>query len=365
MNFKRAMNIFVAILVLFFMIISFQEFPEARVVAEECKGCIVIYNWKEYMDTGIIDDFEKEFKIRVKLKEFSTMNELVSAYEKNPSDADIIIADDYTLYSLENKGLLLALDHTKIPNIENIDQKFKNLHFDGFNIYSVPYFWGTIGIAYNAKFVREKVDSWSIFWDEKYNEKKSLLADPRAVSSAVLLKLGYPINTENETALLEAKKELAKAKLKILDTLEAESELIESKIYLAQTYNGDAAAAMFANPDIRYVLPKEGCIFWIDSMAISKNSKNPEAAYKFINFILRPEINARNSNSQKYASPLLMEKIEKLLRPEILSNDVIYPKNQSMNCEFILPSEKEKMHYDILKSYMEKWRYLETITGVT
>ena len=235
---------------------------------------------------------------------------------------------------LIKEDMLHKLDFNNIPNIEHIDDRFKNLDYDPNNEYSVPYMWGTVGIAYNTTMVDEPVDSWNILWDPKY-EGNILMMDSQRDSIAVALKkLGYSLNSRNEAELEQAKEELIKQKPLVLSYVgdEVKDKMIGGEAALAVVYSGEVIAIRWENPDIAYSIPKEGSNLWFDAMVIPKTSQNKEAAEKFIDFMTRPEIAVRNAEYVGYSIPNTTA-IE-MLDEELRNDEVAYPDLDSLdNCE--------------------------------
>ena len=266
----------------------------------------------------------------------------------------MIIIDGSYLSLLKDENILLKLDKALIPNIENLDKRFMNQYFDQKNQFSMPYLWGTTGIAYNTKYITKPVTSWAIFWDPEYKGYTALLDDVLEFSAVDLRKLGYSANSENPDHLEKAQAELLNQQAKIMSAMDIISYLAGREGYIAQAYNGDAVAAMGANPDIKYVIPKEGGTIWMDNIAISVSAKHSEAAHKFINFLLSPDNSARLVNYIQYASPLKKETYAHLVIPEILNNPVIYPSQEDLDrCEMLRATSTLAIHQNILRTYKE------------
>ena len=211
-----------------------------------------------------------------------------------------------------------------------MDEQFLDLPFDPGNQYTVPYLWGTTGIGVNTRFVKEPVDSWDMLWDPKYRGRIAMLNDPREVFGVALKRLGYSANTRDLDALQEARDLLIDQKPLVLtyDSDNTENLLVSGEVWLAHGYSGDVLMAADENPDITYVVPKEGGLMWMDNMAIPKTARNVDAALKFINFILRPEISARLTEAIQYPTP--NRGANEYLDEEVLQNPAIYPPQDVM-----------------------------------
>ena len=266
---------------------------------------INVFNWGDYIDESVLTDFEKEYGIKVNYDYFATNEEMYVKLKSGGTDYDVLFPSDYMIARLIKEDMLHKLDFNNIPNIEHIDDRFKNLDYDPNNEYSVPYMWGTVGIAYNTTMVDEPVDSWNILWDPKY-EGNILMMDSQRDSIAVALKkLGYSLNSRNEAELEQAKEELIKQKPLVLSYVgdEVKDKMIGGEAALAVVYSGEVIAIRWENPDIAYSIPKEGSNLWFDAMVIPKTSQNKEAAEKFIDFMTRPEIAVRNAEYVGYSIP--------------------------------------------------------------
>jgi spermidine/putrescine transport system substrate-binding protein len=202
---------------------------------------------------------------------------------------DLLIPSDYRINRMSGEHMLAKLDLANIPNYKYIGKQFRNLGFDPKNEYSVPYMWGTVGILYNKKLVSGKPDSWRILWEPKY-KKQILMLDSQWDSIGITLKmLGYPLNSEDPRQLKAAKKALIAQKPLVLAYVvdEVKDKMISEEAALAVVWSGDAFFCMKENPDLDYVIPKEGSNYWFDSIVIPANAKNKAAAGKLINFLCR------------------------------------------------------------------------------
>lgn len=290
-----------------------------------------IYNWADYLDEDVIRDFEREFGIRVIYNVFSNNEELHARLRAGASGYDVIFPSDYMIQVLIEEDLLQPIPHEAIPNLANIDERFLDLPFDPGNQYSVPYLWGTTGIGVNTRYVKEPVDSWDVLWDPKYRGRIAMLNDPREVFGVALKRLGYSANTRDLAALQEARDLLIEQKPLVLtyDSDNTKNLLVSGEVWLAHGYLGDVLMAADEDPDITYVVPKEGGLLWMDNMAIPKTARNVDAALKFINFILRPDISARLSEAIYYPTPNRVA-VEEYLDEEIREDPLIYPPDEVM-----------------------------------
>lgn len=300
----------------------------------EKKEVLNVFNWGEYIDVDLISEFEEETGIKVNYEIFSTNEDMYVKVKSGGSTYDVVMPSDYMIEKMAGEGLLQPLDYSKIPNYSNISPMFLDLVYDVENQYSVPYFWGTVGILYNTDLVDDVVDSWDILWNEKY-ENKILMMDSQRDSLAVALKkLGYSMNTRNEGELEEAKAELIKQKPLVLAYIvdEIRDKMLSGEGALAVAWSGDAMDVILGGEHFDYIVPKEGSNWWVDGMVIPENSQNPEAAHLFINFMTDPEIAARNSEYIGYSTPNVAAL--ELLPDEMINSDVAYPDQEVIdNCE--------------------------------
>lgn len=300
-------------------------------------GQVIVYNWGEYIDPEIIDLFEEETGIDVIYEEFET-NEIM--YPKIQSGAiayDVVCPSDYMIQRMIENDLLAEINYDHIPNLKYIGDNYMKMsrQFDPENKYSVPYLWGTVGILYNKKMVDEPVDSWGILWDKKY-EDSILMQDSVRDAFAVALKyLGYSLNSTDLDELEAAKNLLIEQKplvqAYVID--QVRDKMIGVEAALGVIYSGEALYCQQENPDLDYVIPKEGTNIWIDSWVIPKNAKNVENAEAFINFLCRPDIAKMNFDYITYSIPNTAGR--DLIEDESLRNSPIaFPDDSKLeNCE--------------------------------
>lgn len=309
-----------------------------------------VYNWGDYIDESIIRDFEKKYNIRVNYDTFSTNEDMYVKIKAGGSDYDVLFPSDYMIERMIKEDMLHKLDLTNIPNYQYIEDQFKNLEYDPHNEYSVPYFWGTVGIIYNKTMVDEPITSWRILWDQKYR-KQILMLDSQRDSIGITLKmLGFDMNTRDLDELEAAKQALIEQKPLVLAYVgdDVKDKMIAGEAALAVVWSGDAVYMKWENPDLEYVIPQEGSNFWVDAMVIPKTSKHKAEAELFINFMCDPEIAYKNADYIGYSSPHLEAK--KMLDPELLNDPAAYPEMEELvNCDIF------KDLGDFLRVYDRIW----------
>lgn len=307
------------------ILLSVMVFSLTACSSDSSRVTLNIYNWGDYIDPQVIEEFENEFEIDINYEEFATNEEMLAKIQAGGTAYDVIFPSDYMIESMIKRDLLHPIDFSKMENFDNIGDQFKNLPYDSEQQYSVPYLWGTMGIVYNTTMVDEEVDSWDILWDPAYKGEIIMIDSPRDTIGITLKKLGYSLNSTDEGELEEAKQELIRQK-ELVRSYEVDTykgQMIAGEAALALAWSGDAMLIMSENEDLAYAIPKEGTNLWFDAMAIPAASEHKEEAQTFIDFMMRPDIAAKNSEYVKYSTPntAAME----LLPEEETSNEFLYP----------------------------------------
>jgi len=306
-----------------------------------------VYNWGDYIDESVIDEFEQKTGIKVNYETFATNEDMYVKLKSGGSAYDVAIPSDYMIEKMIREDMLNKIDMSNIPNYQYIENRFKNLDYDPNNEYSVPYMWGTVGILYNKTMVQEPVESWKILWDEKYS-KQILMLDSVRDSMAVALKmLGYSLNTRDAAELEAAKNALIEQKPLVLAYVgdDVKDKMIAGEAALAVVWSGDAIYCMEENPDLDYVIPSEGSNYWFDAMVIPKTSKHQKEAEMFINFMCETQIAFKNADYIGYSSP--HSEAKKLMDPELLNSKSAYPAEEDLkNCEVFLDLGEYTKEYD-------------------
>ncbi|WP_449621554.1 ABC transporter substrate-binding protein [Robertmurraya sp. Marseille-Q9965] len=267
---------------------------------------LTIYNWGDYIDDELIDRFEEETGIKVIYETFDSNEAMLTKIQQGGTTYDIAVPSEYMIDKMREEDLLIPLDHSKIPNLKNIDERFMDLPFDPANKYSVPYFWGTVGIVYNTKMLDDiEITSWSDLWDPALKNEILLVDGAREVMGMGLNSLNYSLNDTNEEHLKEAKEKLDSLTPNIKAIVGDEIKILiaNEEAAVGVVWSGDAADMMWENENLDYVVPSEGSNLWFDNMVIPKTAKNVDAAHKFINFMLDPEVSAQNTEWVSYSTP--------------------------------------------------------------
>lgn len=292
---------------------------------------LTIYNWGDYIDPDLLKQFEKETGYKVSYETFDSNEAMFTKIQQGGTAYDLTIPSEYMIQKMMKEKMLVKLDYTKIKGIENIDPRFLDLEFDPENAYSIPYFWGTLGIIYNDKFIAEsKVQEWDDLWRPELKNNLMLIDGAREVIGLALNSNGHSLNSKNMTELTEAAEKLQglTPNVKAIVADEIKMYMINEESAAAVSFSGEAAEMLDNNEHLHYVIPSQGTNLWFDNIVIPKTAKNVEGAYAFINFMLEPENAAQNAEYIGYSTP--NEKAMALLPDEITEDEQFYPSDETM-----------------------------------
>lgn len=307
--------------------------------SKKSENTLTILNYGKYIEPEVIEMFEEETGIKVDYEEYITPENMYTKYKAGAIDYDLICTSDYMVEKLIKEGQVLEMNYDNIPLSQNLDDTYFTFSqsFDPENKYSLPYFFGTVGILYNTELVDEsKVDSWDILWDEDYGGQIIMPDSVRDAFMVSLKMLGYSINTTDEAQLREAQSLLLEQKPLIYSYLvdEAQDEMIAENAAMAVVYSGEAGFAMEFNDKLAFSVPKEGSNMWIDSWFIPKTCTNQENAEKFLNFLCREDIAMMNFDYVYYATP--NNEVVRQLDKELQENTTVFPPKETLdNCEVL------------------------------
>ncbi len=295
---------------------------------------LYVYNWGEYLSVGEDDliDVNEEFYEATGIKVvYTTYPDNESMYAKVASGSanyDIVIPSDYMISKMINEGLLAELNFDNIPNFQYIDEDFVNPEYDPENRYSVPYMWGTVGLFYNTTMVEtEDIEElgWDILWSEKYAGKILMFNNPRDAFGIAQLKLGYSLNTTDETEIRACAQALLDQKplvqAYVMDQIF--SKMSSGEAAVAPYYAGDGVRMMEDNDDIAYYVPETGTNKFVDAMCVLKSSQHKDWAEQYINFLCEKEIALANVEYVGYSTPLTT--VFDALDEETKNNPQYYP----------------------------------------
>lgn len=327
--------------------------------AKKDSGQVIVYNWGEYLDPDVIDMFQEETGIEVIYDEYETNETMYPKIESGAAEYDIVCPSDYMIQKMIENDLLAEINFNNVPNYKNIDENYykQSKEFDPENKYSIPYCVGTVGILYNKTMVDEPVDSWDILWNKKYADNILMQDSVRDAFMVALKKLGCSMNSTDEKELTAAKEALIEQKpltqAYVVD--QVRDKMIGNEAAIGVIYSGEAIYTQRENPDLEYVIPKEGTNVWIDSWCILKNAPNKENAEKFINFLCRPDIALMNFEYITYSTP--NTEARKLIEDDDIRNsEIAFPDLSKYN-------NLETFRYlgeDADKLYNELWKEVKS-----
>jgi spermidine/putrescine transport system substrate-binding protein len=266
---------------------------------------LAIYNWSDYIAEDTVSNFEKGFGVKVTYDTYESNEEMVARLQAGASGYDIVVPSNYIVPVMIASDLAYPINRKYLTNFANLSPTFVNPVFDPDNVHSVAYQWGTTGYAYRKDKIPAPPDSWGIFQDAKYKGKMTQMDDLRDVIGSWLRFRGHSLNSTDPAELAAAKADaiVAKKNLKAYKSAPVKTDLIAGDVWVSQLWNGDTLQAKAEQPAIEYVLPKEGCTIWTDSLLIPRSGPHKRAAHEFINYVLRPDVGAAISNTTGYGSP--------------------------------------------------------------
>lgn len=289
-------------------------------------GEVIVYNWSDYIPEDVLRDFTKETGIKVVYTTYES-NEAMYAKVKMLKGAgyDVICPSTYVLEQMITDKLVRELDHSKLPNMGNVEPRLMNLPFDQGNRFSMPYMWGSYGIIVNTRLVKEPVTSWQDLLRPEFKNRIMLYDDPRMTFGMALLATGSNPNSQDEAEIQAAYEFLQKVRpnVRVFDVSAASRSMVSEEASIGAIWNGDGQLAMYENPDLSFVYPKEGVVVWLDNFAITSGAENVNNAHAFINYMLRPEVAIRCLEEYGYstANRAALE----LMNDELRNNHLLNP----------------------------------------
>lgn len=311
--------------------------PTPIPLAEE----LVFYDWEDDMPQSVLDAFTHEYGVQVRYLVYESQEEAI-ANMRAGEVYDVVVMESRFIPLLAQEGLLAKLDQKNLPNLRNISANFRELAYDPNNNYSIPYNWGTTGLVVRSDFVEQPVTRWADLWDSRYTGRVGLwMGQRREVISLTLKSLGYSANSENPQELEEALQRMISLKSHVItledfDLASSADIMADGGAIITMGYASDVLYGKEQNPAIQYVLPQEGALLWNDTFVVPSTSQNLYTAELFLNFLMRPEVNATIVNENGYATP--NEAAYLFIEPDILNNPVIFPSTEDLvNAELVLP----------------------------
>lgn len=313
---------------LIFFVLCTVLFVPSLAVSEE----LHVYNWWDYLPAGVLRDFTKETGVKVTMSTYACDEAMYAKMCMTDGGGyDIVVPSTDFTARMRKDGLLQPLDKTKLTNLKHLDPGLMNQPFDPDNIYSVPYIWGSTGIAVNVKnSVAAGITSFADLWNPELKGKIFLPDNLRGVLPIGLKRLGYSLNEKDPSKVAAACEllMLLMPSVRVSDPDSFKPALLNNEVSAAVLWNGEAYSAAGENPDIRYIYPQEGFGLWVDNLCIPKNAVNVENAHLFINYLLRPEVSAFICQEMGYSSPNLAARA--LLPEEVRENEILYPSHEIM-----------------------------------
>jgi len=340
-----------------YLVSAFLIFLLTPFAAQADDKVLNVYAWTTEVPDFVVHMFEKETGIKVNFSTYDN-NEIMYAKIRTTkkSGYDVIMPSSYFVDRMARQHLLEKLDKSKLPNWKNINPSFLNPAYDPKSEYSTPYIWGITGIFYNDQYYKSgELKKWSDLWDARFYNKLMLLDDTREVFSMALLRLGYTANDHNPEHIKEAYiklKDLLK-NVKVFSTGTAVSIMIDEDATVGMAWNGDTFRASRENKNIHFIFPEEGFVIWVDNFAIPKNAPHKEAAYQFIDFVLRADIAKEVAVSTNFPTANLAG--FKLLPDSIRNDPTVYPPKEVMrHAQF-----QTDLGDDTLALYEKYWEELK------
>ena len=326
--------------------------------AAENKGQVVVYNWSEYIPQDVLDNFTEETGIKVVYSTFES-NEAMFAKVKllRGKSYDVVVPSGYFVDLMRRDKLLQEIDHSRLPNLANLDPAVMDQEYDPGNKYSVPYMWGAVGLAYNTKYIpKGSLTRWNQMLEPSYKGKIILTDDLRDAFGLALRAKAHSVNARDSAQIKDAYDFLAqlKASVRVFDVTAIKQALISEEVWMGPIWNGDYLVAQEENEALDFIFPEEGAVLWADSFTIPVGAENVNNAYAFINYMLRPEVAVRCIEEYKYSSPNL--KAIEMLPPELKSNPILVPGPAELkNAEFTTGIG------ETLGEYERYWEQLKTL----
>lgn len=285
-----------------------QQHKSAAAVEKYGSNVLKLYLPGEYLGENVISDFEKQYGVRVIVENFDS-NEMMYTKLMAGDRYDVIIPSDYMIERLMNEDFLQPLDKSMIPNMQNMSDAVLGMSYDPDNTYSIPYFWGSVGLVYNHENVDPAViesEGWEVLRNTDYAGHIYIYDSERDSFMMAFKALGYSMNTEDPNEINDAYEWLLQMN-NTMSPVYVTDEVIDGMMNgykdIAVVYSGDAAVVLDENEDMSFYMPSQGTNIWCDAMVIPKNAENPKLAHEFINYMLTYEAAFDNTETVGYTSP--------------------------------------------------------------
>ena len=313
-------------------------------------GPLNLFIWSEYIPPDVVANFEQRFACKVVIDLYEDDAAMLAKLQAGGAALyDVVVPSDHRVPALVKAGLLAPLRREHLPNLKHLEPRFANPSFDPNNRYTVAYQWGTLGLFVRRQAGQPLPDSWAAVFDPAAQSGPFVLMDSaRDLIGAALKFQRRSLNSTDPAELKAARDLLIQAKRRCLGfdgTVAGKNKVLSKAAATAMVFSGEGARGMAEDPDTAYLIPKEGSLIWVDSLAVLAKAPHRDLAEQFINFCLEPEIGARISNFTQFASP--NQAARPFLRPEDLTNPAIYPPEAVLaRLEFLEPLGTKSRLYD-------------------
>jgi spermidine/putrescine transport system substrate-binding protein len=291
-------------------------------------GRLNLFIWSEYIEPGVVADFEKKFQCKVTIDLYEDDAAMMAKLQAGGASLyDLVVPPDHKVRALIRLNLLAPLRHANIPNLRNLEERFRNPPYDRGNVFTVAYQWGTLGLYVRTTPGQELPQTWGLVFDPKLQPGPFVLIDsPRDLISAALKYKGWSMSSTDPQQLKAVRDLILAAKKRCVGfegSVGAKNQVLGKMARAAMVYSGEAARGIAEDQETAYILPREGSQLWQDNLAVLAQAPHRDLAERFINYVLEPEVGARISNFTQFATPNRAAK--PFIRPADLNNPVIYP----------------------------------------
>lgn len=264
-----------------------------------------VYTWADYIKPEVVQRFERENRCRVVIDTYDSNEAMYAKLKAGATGYDLLTPSSYQVQVLEKQGMLQPLDHSRLPNLVNVDRDYLAIAIDSGMVHSVPYMLTNTGVGYLRSKVGELEPTWAVFDRSDLKGRMTMLNDMRETIGAALKSLGYSLNSTDSLQLEQAKDVVLRWKRNLakFENEQYKGGLASGEFVLVHGYNGDLMQARAENPDIAFFAPREGLSLSCDDLVIPKDAKQVELAHRFIDFLHDPEVAAENSVAIQYLCP--------------------------------------------------------------
>jgi spermidine/putrescine transport system substrate-binding protein len=293
--------------------------------SSESRPSVNFFNWSTYIAKDTLPDFTRDTGIEVNYNIYADEEEMFAKLRSGAMSYDVIVGTDYMIDRLRSFNIIAPIPPGALKNRKNIMPIFQHPAYDPKGEYTAAYLWGTSGIGYNKNKISKPPDSWRDLWSERYAGKISMLDNARDCVSLGLLLEGYPETTTDEKAYEKVKDLLIKQKPLVRSYTSSNyvDDLISGETWISMAWSGDILQALNENPELDYLIPKEGGYRWVDSLCLVRGAPHPENALRLMDYLLEGKVAADIANAVRYASPNAAAR--PYLNPKLLKDPRAYP----------------------------------------